>query len=835
MLKALELVGFKSFADRTRFDFPAGITVVVGPNGSGKSNIVDAIKWVLGAQSAKSLRGADMADVIFKGSAAGGRKPANSAEATLIFDNSQGQLPGDTPEVQVTRRVYRSGESEYLINRQPCRLKDIKDLFRGTGVGVDAYSLIEQGKVDRMLQASPKDRRAIFEEAAGISRFKAKKVEAERRLARVDQNLLRLGDIVDEVRGRYQALQNQADKARRYREMTQRLSLLRTQIGIDELETLRQQHAKLRDQVTEAQKKLEQLESEADAEALAVRAVEDELLTIASQAQSTQQKKQDSLNRIASLEAARLAGKNREFELESEGDLLRVRLRALQQRAIVSSEEVERNRQELQVLEREQLELSTQLEHVAAEQQEIENRRHVLLAELEKLRGIHLVHLRSMHDKKNLLATESQHKLQLEQSIASQSKRIDELSTSIAEMTERLLELESTAQTLEEAEANATQELEVAQARLETARRELTATQSEALHLQGSLQGVRERLSVLQQLETQQEGVSHGAQQLLELAKQHRQGPWESVLGLLADLIDIDLHLAPLIDVALGNAAETIILRDGQIVQMLCDGSLTLDGRVSLLRMDRLPTRRTGEKLQLDGLRGVIGRADRLVRCDDEFQPLVKSLLGTTWLVDSLTTALDLSHLRGIGLRFVTAACERVDADGTLTLGALKSALGLVVRRSEMSAARDEIKQLSEKRRPRWRRWLASNRRSNRHSRLCGRRMRSFEQQPSRLPCIDRNGSRPRPSANKINCRSINFKANSKNLSSKKRTSNVSSASSSLKSCSANNRLKRLWGSSKLNRWRSASWIVSIERRMIESSRNACCWPSTSKGSRDVA
>ena len=155
MLTALELQGFKSFADKTRFDFPDGITVVVGPNGSGKSNVVDAIKWVLGAQSAKALRGKDMIDVIFKGSSSTGRKPSNSAEATLFFDNSSHKLPTDALEVQVTRRVYRSGEGEYLINGQPCRLKDVKDLFRGTGVGVDAYSLIEQGKVDRMLQASP--------------------------------------------------------------------------------------------------------------------------------------------------------------------------------------------------------------------------------------------------------------------------------------------------------------------------------------------------------------------------------------------------------------------------------------------------------------------------------------------------------------------------------------------------------------------------------------------------------------------------------------------------------------------------------------------------------
>src|SRR6186713_2399017 len=232
MLKALELHGFKSFADKTRFEFPAGITVVVGPNGSGKSNIVDCIKWVLGEQSAKSLRGKDMADVIFKGSGQSGRKPMNTAEATLVFENGDKRLPIDAPEVHITRRVYRSGEGEYLINRQPTRLKDVKDLFRGTGVGGDAYSLIEQGKVDKLLQASAKDRRAIFEEAAGISRFKAKKIEAQRRLERVDQNLLRLTDIVDEVENRLKTVRNQAVKARRYREHTQRLQELRTQVAL---------------------------------------------------------------------------------------------------------------------------------------------------------------------------------------------------------------------------------------------------------------------------------------------------------------------------------------------------------------------------------------------------------------------------------------------------------------------------------------------------------------------------------------------------------------------------------------------------------------------------
>ena len=219
MLKALELTGFKSFADKTRFEFPAGITVVVGPNGSGKSNVVDAIKWVLGEQSAKSLRGKEMSDVIFKGAGgASGRKPANSATATIILDNTERRFSYDADEVLVSRRVYRSGEAEYLINNETCRLKDIREMFRGTGIGTDAYSLIEQGKVDRMLQASAKERRAIFEEAAGISRFKAKKVEAQRRLDRVEGNLIRLSDIVEEVGSRYRSIQKQAAKAAKYKE-----------------------------------------------------------------------------------------------------------------------------------------------------------------------------------------------------------------------------------------------------------------------------------------------------------------------------------------------------------------------------------------------------------------------------------------------------------------------------------------------------------------------------------------------------------------------------------------------------------------------------------------
>src|SRR5438445_496671 len=262
MLKRLELVGFKSFADKTMFNFGDGVTAIVGPNGSGKSNIVDAVRWILGEQSAKSLRGGEMADVIFNGSTS--RRSLGLAEVTMTFDNRRRQLATEADEVQITRRVYRDGEGEYLINGQNCRLRDVKELFLGSGAGTDAYCIIEQGRVDVLLQSSTKDRRTIFEEAAGISRFKAKKIETLRKLERVDQNLQRLRDILDEVEKQLRSVKLQAAKAQRYQEYSARLKELRVGLSLQEyhqlslrlrIETveLDQLRAALQEQATQAE------------------------------------------------------------------------------------------------------------------------------------------------------------------------------------------------------------------------------------------------------------------------------------------------------------------------------------------------------------------------------------------------------------------------------------------------------------------------------------------------------------------------------------------------------------------------------------------------------
>src|ERR1700736_1611832 len=225
-LQSLELFGFKSFADKTVFNFHEGVTAIVGPNGCGKSNLLDAIRWVLGEQSAKSLRGGEMADVIFNGTDT--RKPLGFAEVSLAFTDCATELGVDWHDVRVTRRVYRDGNSEYFLNKTGCRLRDIQNLFAATGVARSAYSMMEHGKIDMILSSRPEDRRAVFEEAAGITKYKAQKREALRKLEATDANLLRIGDVIKEVKRQIGSLQRQAGKARRYQALHADLRVLET-------------------------------------------------------------------------------------------------------------------------------------------------------------------------------------------------------------------------------------------------------------------------------------------------------------------------------------------------------------------------------------------------------------------------------------------------------------------------------------------------------------------------------------------------------------------------------------------------------------------------------
>ncbi|MBI4879769.1 MAG: AAA family ATPase, partial [Planctomycetes bacterium] len=279
LLSRIEIHGFKSFADRTEFELDRGVTCLVGPNGCGKSNVVDAVKWALGEQRPTALRGDSMGDVVFKGN--GSRPAMGFAEVTLVFDNANGGLAIETSEVAISRRLFRSGESEYLINRQPCRLKDVRELLVDTGLGQNAYAVLEQGRIDAVLAANPAERRSVFEEAAGIQRFRLRKREAARKLERVDQNLLRVADLIDELEKRVRSLKIQAGRARSYIALSDRLTALKTMVFLSTAADMAERAAGLQDELDEARRRDGASEAalgpaaraveEADAEALVIR------------------------------------------------------------------------------------------------------------------------------------------------------------------------------------------------------------------------------------------------------------------------------------------------------------------------------------------------------------------------------------------------------------------------------------------------------------------------------------------------------------------------------------------------------------------------------------
>ncbi|MDF1842439.1 MAG: chromosome segregation protein SMC [Rubripirellula sp.] len=690
MLKALELAGFKSFADRTRFDFPDGITVVVGPNGSGKSNIVDAIKWVLGSQSAKSLRGKEMADVIFKGSQT--RSPAGSAEATMVLDNPNGELDVDAPEVHVTRRVYRSGEGEYLINNQPVRLKDVKDLVRGTGIGIDAYSLIEQGKVDRMLQAGAKDRRAIFEEAAGISRFKAKKVEAERRLTRVQTNLTRLGDIVDEVASRLKSIRSQASKAERYRQANERMKELRTQVAWADWREMSTELENSERELSAAKLKHAELESLRQQMAEARQEADAELQRISQQSAEVEQHRSNLVQRIAEYAGRRTADKEAIDDLRQTVAKSLRRVRLLQSRAGSAAEELRNANQRLEQYDRELKDARRRNRDAEVERDRVQEEVSEVRIRRESVQQSHLAQVRRVADLEANRQRAGQAIGEAERSLANLHRRSDAAFTSFNEVSQ---EAEHAIARVAEAD-NAINEIvkaiELADAKLQESRRTLDRRREEISALKIRLQGVIERLSVLKDLEQRQEGLSGGVRTILQQLQDPSLSLADNVHGIVAECLEVDVKVAPLIDSALGQRSQYIIVSGGELQDAILAGTLKINSRVGLLRIDELPRRRPGDRIRLDGLKGVIGRGDRMIRCEPIFEPLARHLLSSTWLVDSLDTALGLRKLSGAGLRFVTVDGELLENDGSTVIGPAAAATGLVSRRSQTTAAEQEIR-----------------------------------------------------------------------------------------------------------------------------------------------
>ncbi|MEX0613559.1 MAG: chromosome segregation protein SMC [Pirellulales bacterium] len=692
--QALELSGFKSFADRTQFEFPRGISVVVGPNGSGKSNIVDAVKWVLGSQSAKSLRGKEMTDVIFNGCAS--RTALGTGEATLTLENADGRLPIDAQEVHITRRVYRSGEGEYLLNRQPCRLRDIRDLLAGTGITTEAYCIIEQGKVDALLQSSPRDRRVIFEEAAGISQFKAKKAAATRRMERVEQNLLRLSDIVDEVESRLRSVRAQAGKARRYRECAERLQQLRTEVGLVDWRALTRQLtakdsqlAELRHRANERASVLERAETEGRDLERAVEAGVERLRELEAAASAIREQ-------IAARQATVENQRARHADLQQELGRIREQLAAMTS----SGNDGEQHRDAALQLRAAEAELAaadaewqTHLKWARQAEQKLRETREC----------VDRVRFQAAESARTLASLREQQAM-LQSQVAAAAHSVEQHRRHLAELTAQH-EAQSTelarhqqAESQWQSEAQSHEAaLRAAEERLVHVRRELARTDKQHRQIEGRLTRIRERIAVLSELEQRMEGLASGVHEALRLAQADPDAPLGEVRGLVADLFHVDIDSAPLVEMALGERTQFIVVAStNRLLESIEHRPLATGGRVGFLSLDGRAAATALDHVDLSAEPGVMGRADRFVESSPEIEPLVRRLLGHTWLVDRLATALRLSRSSGRGLEFVTSDGELLAADGTLIIGPRQAAAGILSRRSELRACHEQVAELEK-------------------------------------------------------------------------------------------------------------------------------------------
>ena len=680
-LKRIKISGFKSFADPIDLDFGPGVTCIVGPNGCGKSNVLDAVKWVLGAQSAKSLRGRQMSDMIFNGSST--RRSSSVAQVDLVFNNADRKLPSDEEEVSVTRKLYRSGESEYQINRQVARLKDVRELFMDTGIGVDAYSIVEQGRVDSLLQSSPTERRVIFEEAAGISKYKARRREAERKLERTDQNLLRVADIVDEIAKRLRSVKLQAGKARTFKLHEARLNELRSTFTMAEYHRFSQEIDKhtgeaqrYEDQVTEIRGEIDrrevsetELTSRTDRLAEEINEADGAFVRAKSELLAQEERITASQDRVEEQEAHR----RRAIERQT------VDLRRRQQSQLEISQ-LEASIVELTNLQRQR---SEQVTSLAEKDRLLARRLTEAQASLEDEKSGIIELLRKSARMRNEIIRLNTHRESLvdrKGRLSERDARVGaELSAALGEKSlheKRLQELDSVmleqSRSLEEKQAES--------ARVNALLSELGEAQGDARERRTALESRRE---VLEDLQRRREGVGAAARQLLERKARGESLPaLEKLEGIVADILDVDVAHALVVEAALGEAAQHVVIRESRSIVDHPEEFRELPGRLTALCLDRLPP--TVNERDFSDQEGFVARAIDLVEYPERFEQLARHLLGKTVVVESLEVAFALAAVDVEGHRFVTTQGEVVEADKRVRLGPLTSGEGLISRKSEL-------------------------------------------------------------------------------------------------------------------------------------------------------
>ena len=693
-LKRLELQGFKSFADKTILELMPGITTVIGPNGSGKSNISDAIRWVLGEQSMKSLRGTKSLDIIFAGTQ--NRKSLGFAEASLVFDNSDGALPIEYTEVTVTRKIYRSGETGYYINKVPCRLKDVLELFMDTGIGKDGYSIIGQGKIDEILSNKSEDRRHIFEEAAGIVKYRTRKQESEKKLEHTKLNLLRINDILTEIEGNLEPLQMQADKAKKYLNLREELKNIEIGLFVYNIEKYKQDLEKVVQDIEIMQSQCNDEEGRLER----VKILKEELKSSIDEITETienmsnigfeSQKQIEQLNSDINVAKTRISNNNENNdrylkEIEEQNAKIKELKDEIEQKE-AKKDNLKQNKEKFEKeLNEKQAELDKLTEKLSSKELEIEGYKHTVEENTDK--------------KYELQSEINAQNINYQNFEKRQAQIKQEMQSTISELDGTRLNKEDIAKQFNEIEnkKNKAQNSlnEVAKQR-EEANQKIKSFESNINILSSEMRIKESRLKFLIETEKEKEGYIKSVKSLLKDCENIKE-LGKGMNGVLANIIEVPDNLQTAIEMCLGANLQNIVTETEtdakRLVEHLRKNNL---GRASFLPISSV----RGKKLdKIKGNEsGVVGIASDLVKYNKKYEQIILNLLGRTVIVDNMDTAIKVAKQNGYTFRIVTTEGDLINPSGAITGGSVaKKTVNILGRGKEIEKLEKEIKNLKQK------------------------------------------------------------------------------------------------------------------------------------------
>ncbi len=667
-LKKVEIQGFKSFGDLVKLNIPPGITAVVGPNGCGKSNIADAMRWVLGEQSAKLLRGEKMQDVIFAGTQ--NRRGVGYAQVSMTIDNSEGELQIDYSEVVVTRRVYRSGESEYLINKSPCRLKDIHEVFMGTGVGKEGYSIIGQGQIDKILSSKPDDRRNLFEEAAGVYKYKLRKLEAEKKLEKKQENLVRIQDILTEVESRLEILEEQARKAKEYLSIRDVLKEIELNIFIYEADKIEKELLELREtyqalelDAGQNSDKLQQTKEDYDQIRLQLASlqetsttIQNEIMSIRMTIEQEQSNVKINMEKIKSIDetAKRLKEdyhkrNNKSMEQKNEKQLFESKQVEIQNK--IKKQEVL-----LSVLENDYLSITNK---VIKEEEKIESHKNKIYQGKSRVSSME----NSIENGDTL-----KEQIEIRNKQIDQSSRV--LASNIEHQTARYKVLQKNQLESNGKYQDVLTDINVTKQEIESLSKEQEDNHQLHRRAEDLYHKSYSRQKVLLQMKNENEGFFRSVKNILNL-KQKNPTQWENIHGVVGELIKVPKELETALDIALGNSLQHIVTKDEQTANLMIEHLKKYNlGRATFLPLSAVKGYSLGaDANSIPKEVGVIGFANRLVTYDQAYKDIIDNLLGRVVVVDHMKNAIALAKKYRYRYRIVTLEGEILNPGGSITGG----------------------------------------------------------------------------------------------------------------------------------------------------------------------